>query len=100
VAVLSHSLPAGFRLRFVVESAYSAGSSLEQIMTNIFVERKKDGTYVATQNKRTIASGDTQAEAGAKAHAKKPDDPILAERVRDTDVGGRDKWRRFYPPSK
>jgi hypothetical protein len=69
-------------------------------MTNIFVERKKNGTYVATQNGRTIATGDTQAEAGSRAHRKKPDDPILAERQRDTDVGTRDKWRRLYPTSK
>jgi len=69
-------------------------------MSNIFVERKKDGTYVATQNKRTIATGQTQAQAGLRAHERKPNDPILAERVRDTEVGGRDKWRRFYPRSK
>ena len=69
-------------------------------MTDIFLERKKDGTYVARQNGRSIATGDTQAEAGSRAHRKKPDDPILAERQRNTDVGGRDKWRRFYPPSK
>lgn len=68
-------------------------------MSNIFLERKKDGTYVATQNGRTIATGETQTEAGTKAHQKKPNDPILAERVRDTDVGKRDKWRRIYPPS-
>jgi hypothetical protein len=70
-------------------------------MADIFVERKKDGTCVATQNWRAIArGGGTQAEAGAKAREKKPNAPILAERVRDTDVGGRDQLRRFYPPAK
>ena len=69
-------------------------------MSNIFVERKKYGTYVATQNGRTIATGDTQAQAGRRAHDRRPNDPILAERVRDTDVGGRDKWRRLYPSSR
>lgn len=69
-------------------------------MSNIFLERKKDGTYVATQNGRTIAMGDTQAEAGSRAHKRKPNDPILAERVHKTDVGKPDKWRRFYPSSK
>jgi hypothetical protein len=69
-------------------------------MSNIFVERKKDKTYVATQNGRTIATGKTQAEAGSRAHKKKPGDPILAERIHRTDVGKPDKWRRFYPPSK
>jgi len=69
-------------------------------MSNIYLERKKDGTYAATQKGRTIAIGDTQAEAGSRAHTRKPSDPILAERVRDTDAGHRDKWRRFFPPSK
>ena len=31
-------------------------------MSNVFVERKDDGTYVATQDKKVIARGDTQAE--------------------------------------
>ena len=68
-------------------------------MSNIFVERKKDGTYVATQNGRTIAAGDTQAQAGRRAHDRRPNDPILAERVHRTDVGKPDKWRRLYPSS-
>jgi hypothetical protein len=65
-------------------------------MSNIYVEREEDGTYVATQNKRVIASGDTQAQAVARARRKEPDDPVLAERVRDTKRGSRDKWRRVY----
>ncbi len=69
-------------------------------MSNIYLERKKDTTYVATQNGRTIATGDTQAQAGRRAHERRPNDPILAERVRDTEVGGRDKWRRWYPSSR
>jgi hypothetical protein len=66
-------------------------------VSNIYVERENDGTYVATQNKRVIATGNTQAETAATAHRKRPDDPILAERVRDTKSGSRDKWRRLYP---
>jgi hypothetical protein len=65
-------------------------------MSNIYVEREEDGTYVATQNKRVIASGDTQAQAVARARRKEPDGPVLAERVRDTKRGSRDKWRRVY----
>ena len=65
-------------------------------MCDIFVEQEDDGTYVATQNKRVIAKGDTQAEAVARARRKEPDDPILAERVRNTKSGSRDKWRRVY----
>ena len=66
-------------------------------MSNIYLERKKDGSYLATQDGKTVATGETQAETAVKAHKKKPDDPILAERLRDTNVGGRDKWRRLYP---
>ena len=65
-------------------------------MSNIYVEREEDGTYVATQNNRVIASGDTQAQAVTRARRKEPDDPVLAERVRDTKRGSRDKWRRVY----
>jgi hypothetical protein len=64
-------------------------------MSNIFVEREDDG-YVARQNKRVIAKGDTQAETIARARRAEPDDPVLAERVRDTTRGSRDKWRRVY----
>ena len=67
------------------------------IMADIFVEQKDDGTYRAIQNKKTISTGSTQAEAAERAHAKKPDDPILAERVRNTKAGSPDKWRRLYP---
>jgi len=63
-------------------------------MSNVFVERKGDGTYAAIQDKKVIARGDTQAETIDKARDKRPHDSILAERVRDTDVGSRDKWRR------
>lgn len=63
-------------------------------MSNVFVERKDDGTYAAIQDKKVIARGDTQAQTIDKAQAKRPDDPILAERVRMTTGGSRDKWRR------
>lgn len=65
-------------------------------MSDIYVEREGDGTYAARQNKRVIADGDTQRQAIDRARRLRPDDPVLAERVRDTKVGGRDKWRRAY----
>ena len=65
-------------------------------MINIYVEREEDGTYAATQNKRIIATGETQRETIDRARRVKPDDPVLAERIRDTEAGGRDKWRRAY----
>jgi hypothetical protein len=65
-------------------------------MSNIYVEQEGDGSYAARQNKRIIATGQTQREAIDRARRAEPDDPVLAERVRDTKVGGRDKWRRAY----
>lgn len=65
-------------------------------MSDIFVEREDDRTYVAIQNKQVIAKGPTQAETAARAHRKEPGDPVLAERVRNTKRGKRDKWRRIY----
>jgi hypothetical protein len=65
-------------------------------MSNIYLEREDDD-YVAYQNKKEIAHGDTQEEAAKRAHRVSPDDPILAERVRMTKGGSRDKWRRLYP---
>jgi len=66
-------------------------------VSDIYVERKDDGTYRALQNKRVIATGDTQQEAASHAHHRRPNAPILAERVRNTDVGHPDKWHRIYP---
>jgi hypothetical protein len=65
-------------------------------MSNIHVEREDDGSYTATQNHRTIATGDTQREAIDNARDAKPDDPVLAERQRFTEEGKPDKWRRVY----
>lgn len=65
-------------------------------MSNIYVEQQPDGTYRATQKHRVIAEGGTQRQTINRARRVEPDDPVLAERVRDTNVGGRDKWRRAY----
>jgi len=68
-------------------------------MSDVFVERKDDRTYRALQNKRTIATGETQAETidEARDNRTKPDEsPMFAERVRNTEEGRRDKWRRVY----
>lgn len=65
-------------------------------MPNIYVEREDDGSYIASQKKRIIATGNTQSEAIERARQVRPEDPVLAERVRDTGVGKRDKWRRAY----
>lgn len=63
---------------------------------SIKVEQKHDGTYAASHNGRVIAKGETQRETIDRARRVEPDPPVLAERVRDTDRGRRDKWRRVY----
>ena len=65
-------------------------------MSNIYIERKDDRTYAAIQNKKVIATGDTQAETVKRARKRQPDATVLAERVRDTKDGSPDKWRRVY----
>ena len=39
-------------------------------MSNIFIERE-EGKYVALQNKKVIAEGDTQMEAAKRARRKR-----------------------------
>ncbi len=64
-------------------------------MSNVFIEQDADG-WKAIQNKQVIARSDTQKSTGDKANVLRPKDPILAERVRTTDKGTPDKWRKLY----
>lgn len=66
-------------------------------MTDSIVSRQQDGTYKVTQNGRKFANGKTQQKAANNAAKKKPNDPILAQRQRDTANGKRDQLRRIYP---
>jgi len=65
-------------------------------MPNIYIEQQGDGSFEATRNGKVVATGTTQEQAKDRARRKHPDDPCLAERVRNTDAGSRDKWRRIY----
>jgi len=63
----------------------------------LFIEqREKEGDYVIRRPGADRASGreDTQAEAIERARDIDPNAAILVERVRNTDRGGRDKWRK------
>jgi hypothetical protein len=62
----------------------------------IFVERRPQGDYAIRRPGSERASGvePTQAEAIERAGEIAPGSAILIERVRDTSVGGRDKWRK------
>ena len=62
----------------------------------VFIERRKEGDYAVRKpgSERASAVLPTQAEAVERAREIHPDAAVLVERVRDTKVGGRDKWRK------
>ena len=66
-------------------------------MPRFFIERReKQGDYAIRRPDSNRASGieDTQAEAIERAREMDPNATIEVERVRDTNRGGRDKWRK------
>jgi uncharacterized protein YdaT len=60
-----------------------------------FVEQTDDGRYAVRAKGADRASDilDTQRAAINRAKELNPNDRPDVERVRNTDVGGRDKWR-------
>jgi hypothetical protein len=62
----------------------------------IFVERRPQGDYAIRRpgSDRASSVEPTQAEAIDRAGQIAPDATILVERVRNTSVGSRDKWRK------
>ena len=62
----------------------------------IFVERRDQGDYAVRRpnSERARDVRPTQAEAIERAGEIAPEARILVERVRDTNRGGRDKWRK------
>jgi hypothetical protein len=62
----------------------------------IYIERRDEGDYAIRRGGNDRASGVEKTQKDAIDHARKmdPNAPIHVERVRDTDVGGRDKWRK------
>jgi uncharacterized protein YdaT len=66
-------------------------------MTEFFIERREDeGDYAIRRRGAKKASDvcDTQAEAVERAEEIDPNATILVERVRNTNRGSRDKWRK------
>jgi hypothetical protein len=61
----------------------------------LFVERRPQGDYAVRRPNSRRASDvlPTQAEAIERARELNPQMPPLVERVRNTNVGRRDKWR-------
>ncbi|MGH7651921.1 MAG: DUF2188 domain-containing protein [Gemmatimonadaceae bacterium] len=62
----------------------------------IFVERRPEGDYAVRRggSERASAVEPTQKEAIERARELNPGIAPHVERVRDTSVGGRDKWRK------
>jgi hypothetical protein len=62
----------------------------------LFIEQRNDGDYAIRRPGAERASGveQTQAEAIERAREIEPNASILVERVRNTNIGGRDKWRK------
>lgn len=67
-------------------------------MTNdrLFVERRPQGDYAIRrpESERASAVSPTQREAIERARELNPDAEVLVERVRNTDRGHPDKWRK------
>lgn len=62
----------------------------------LFIERRPQGDYAVRRGGADRASeiASTQKKAIQKAERLDPKAAILVERVRNTDVGRRDKWRK------
>jgi hypothetical protein len=62
----------------------------------LFIERRDEGDYAVRRpdSERASATELTQAEAIERAREIDPDATIQVERVRNTEKGGRDKWRK------
>ena len=63
---------------------------------NLFVERRPQGDYAVRRpnSERASAVLPTQGEAITRAKQLDPTAAVHVERVRHTDQGGPDKWRK------
>jgi hypothetical protein len=63
---------------------------------NLFIERRDEGDYAVRKpdSDRASAIEPTQKEAIDRARELNPDAAIHVERVRNTDAGSPDKWRK------
>jgi hypothetical protein len=64
----------------------------------VYIEKREQGDYAVrkpgSERERASAVLPTQKEAIERAREMYPDAAVHVERVRDTNVGGRDKWRK------
>jgi hypothetical protein len=66
------------------------------VKDQLFVERRPQGDYAVRKggSARASAVEVTQTEAIERARELNPDVPPLVERVRNTDKGSPDRWRK------
>ncbi len=64
---------------------------------NLYVERRPNGDYAVLKanSDRASALTNTQAEAILRARQLNPDAAIHVERVRNTNNGKPDRWRKI-----
>ena len=62
----------------------------------VFIERRPEGDYVVKRSgsQKAVKIFPTQREAVERAREVSPNGTVLVERVRNTSVGSRDKWRK------
>lgn len=62
----------------------------------LFIEKREQGDYAVRKpgSEKASAVLPTQAKAIERARQMNPDSAVHVERVRDTNVGGRDRWRK------
>jgi hypothetical protein len=68
-------------------------------MANIIVEPEEDG-YAAIKKGKVVVRGQTQKEAGDRAHELRPNDTIEAARVRTTEDRKPDEFRLLHRPKR
>jgi hypothetical protein len=63
---------------------------------SLYIERREQGDYAVRKPGSERASDvlPTQDKAIKRAREINPDAAVHVERVRDTRIGGRDKWRK------
>jgi hypothetical protein len=63
----------------------------------LYIERREQGDFAIRKpgSERASAILPTQAKAIERAHKINPDAAVHVERVRETSVGGRDRWRKL-----
>ena len=63
---------------------------------NLFVERRPEGDYAVRKanSDRASAVAPTQAQAIERAKELNPNAAVHVERVRNTNIGNPDKWRK------